>query len=219
LSKEILNINLYKKLLFHYAIDWQKWEEEIQQYIELLNKWNPLAGLVSQTDLVQGCVQHIEDSLSLIPYVLQENADVENGIWLDIGSGGGFPAVPILLANKDAQAVLVERKSKKAGFLQLLVGKFQFKNAKVICSTFPQCLQEMKDEDNNISVITARGVEEPEKLARFLNNWLLEKTKFLCQSPNIHNIFDNEKFKKEFIEDEFTKQGLRRGTLTIIQRR
>jgi len=218
LNKAILNINLYKKLLPNYVINWEVWEREIQQYLELLKEWNPLAGLVSSKDLVQGCVQHIEDSLSLVQYVLQEEIEEGKSIWLDIGSGGGFPAVPILLAKKNISTVLVERKSKKAGFLQLVVGKFQFNNTKVLCSAFPQCLQEMSDADNNIRVITARGVEEPEKLARFLNRWLPEGTKFINQSPNIHKLFDDKKFKKELIEDEFTKQGLRRGTLTIIQR-
>jgi len=219
LNKATLNINLYKKLLFHYAIDWQNWEKEVQQHVELLEKWNTLAGLVSPSDLVQGCVQHIEDSLSLIPYVLQEEIEEGKGIWLDIGSGGGFPAVPILLAKKNISTVLVERKSKKAGFLQLVVGKFQFNNTKVLCSAFPQCLQEMSDEDNNIRVITARGVEEPEKLARFFNRWLPAGTKFINQSPNLLKLFDDKKFSKELVEDDFTKQGLRRGTLTIIQKR
>ncbi len=212
------NIPLYSSLLKKYSIHWIQWERDIQQYISLLKEWNPIISLVSPNDLEKNCISHIEDSLSLIPYILDDIKNTAHKIWLDIGTGGGFPAIPILLTQKDISAILIERKMKKVGFLQMLVSKFKLGNIKVVCDTFPQCLQRIDINKENLSVITSRGIEKPETLSSFLAQWLSKKTKYLCQSPYIDKLFNDDSFEKIYINDEFDLHKMRRGKLVIIKR-
>jgi len=214
-----LKIDLYKKLITGYPIDWEEWQTEIRQYVSLLKEWNSLLGLVSSNDLEKDCVPHIEDSLSLIPYISYMMKDCSENIWLDIGTGGGFPAIPILLTKKDLPALLIERKTKKVGFLQMLISKFKIKNTKVVCDVFPECLDHIHIQKENVKVITSRGIEKPEKLAMFLKQWLPIGTCFLCQTPNLEQVFDNNIFRRESIQDHFTKENMRRGKLVIIQKK
>lgn len=213
------NIPLYSSLLKKYSIHWIQWERNIQQYVSLLKEWNPIISLVSPNDLEKNCISHIEDSLSLIPYILNNINDTSQKIWLDIGTGGGFPAIPILLTQKeDISAILIERKMKKVGFLQMLVSKFKLRNTRVVCDTFPQCLQRIDINKEDLNVITSRGIEKPEILSSFLAQWLGEKTKYLCQSPHIDKLFDDNSFEKIYINDEFDIQKMRRGKLVIIKK-
>ncbi|MGC8737684.1 MAG: 16S rRNA (guanine(527)-N(7))-methyltransferase RsmG [Candidatus Hydrogenedens sp.] len=214
-----LNIELYKKRIPFYPIDWEEWQTEISQYISLLKEWNPLLNLVSKNDLEKNCISHIEDSLSLIPYIYNKMNNYKENLWLDIGTGGGFPAIPILLTKKDFPTLLIERKSKKVGFLQMLISRFKLKNTKVVCDIFPECLDHINIQIENIGVITSRGIEKPEKMALFLKQWLPQKTWLLCQTPHLEQIFDSEIFQKEIIQDEFTTINMRRGKLVIIHRK
>lgn len=217
-----LKIELYKKLITYYPINWEEWQREILLHVSLLKEWNPSINLVSIKDLEKSCVFHIEDSLSLIPYIYNKLKDCPESIWLDIGTGGGFPSIPILLTKKDLPALLIERKSKKVGFLQMLISKFKLKNTKVICDSFPECLDHINIKKESVKVITARAIENPENLAMFLKQWLPTETYYLCHTPtkpNIEKIFDENLFEKEIICDEFAKHTLRRGKLIIIQRK
>lgn len=217
----MLRTSLYEELLPSYQINWDAWEAEIKQYINLLMQWNPIAGLVSPGELDKHCIDLIEDSLSLIDYIipyLNKNSEL---MWLDIGSGGGFPAVPILLAFKSIRIILIERKIRKTGFLQLVIKKFNLQNAKVICESFPDCVPKYNFKSENIGIITARGVEQPERIAKFLSNFLSPRTIFLCQSPQVDSFFPPERFSLSPVDDEWSKykSPLRKGKLVLIQRK
>lgn len=213
-----LNISQYSSLLVHYTINWEQWQNDIKDYVTLLKEWNTILSLVSVKDIETACISHIEDSLSLIPYIFDEMIVSQGKIWLDIGSGGGFPVIPILLTRKDIRAILIERKSKKAGFLQMLVSRYKLINTKVVCETFPQCLQRLDIKTKDIRILTSRGVEKPEMLAMFLTRWMGKGMKYLCQAPLIDEFFNDTSFKKDIIWDEFTSQNMRRGKLVIIER-
>ncbi len=215
-----LRIELYEKLLTDYPIDWEQWAKEIQIFLSSLKEWNERVNLVSRKDLDNDCISHIEDSLSLIPYIY-ENKDMDTHvkIWLDIGSGGGFPAIPVLLAQKDTPAILIERKSKKTGFLQILIAKLKLAQTKVICDTFPQCMKRIPLQKEDVGIITARGIEKPEEFAMHLQGWLYKGTRYLCQSPVVHELFNETHFIVQGIKDVFNLHGLRRGTLYIIQQK
>ncbi|MEO8241797.1 MAG: 16S rRNA (guanine(527)-N(7))-methyltransferase RsmG [bacterium] len=89
---------------------------KLDNYLTLVSKWNPAINLVSTASLADGWERHILDSAQ----VFQE--DVENdGPWLDMGSGAGFPGlvVAILAQEKapDLRVGLVESDRRKATFL------------------------------------------------------------------------------------------------------
>ena len=90
-------------------------EERLDRYIALLQEWQAKTNLVAPSTLPQLWTRHISDSLQLLDLA------PEAKIWLDLGSGGGFPGVVLACAMADragAQVHLVERNAKKAAFLR-----------------------------------------------------------------------------------------------------
>ncbi len=82
-------------------------------FAELLAKWNRAINLVSRSTLPEVWDRHIADSLRVAEFAAAD------GIWLDIGSGGGFPAVPCAFKLDDpSRMTLVESDSRKCAFLR-----------------------------------------------------------------------------------------------------
>src|SRR3954447_6217481 len=90
-------------------------EARLDAYVALLLQWQAKTNLVAGSTLPQLWTRHIADSLQLLPLAPAAK------IWVDLGSGGGFPGVVLAcaLAGTPGAAVhLVERNAKKAAFLR-----------------------------------------------------------------------------------------------------
>jgi 16S rRNA (guanine527-N7)-methyltransferase len=90
-------------------------ETRLDHYIELLQQWQAKTNLVAPSTLPNLWTRHVADSLQLL--ALHPEAKV----WVDLGSGGGFPGVVLACALADtpgANIHLIERNAKKAAFLR-----------------------------------------------------------------------------------------------------
>lgn len=88
---------------------------KLETYVELLLRWQRTTNLISPSTIPQLWTRHIADSLQLIDLVPGATT------WVDLGSGGGCPAIPVacVLAAKPAAKIhLVESNGKKAAFLR-----------------------------------------------------------------------------------------------------
>jgi 16S rRNA (guanine527-N7)-methyltransferase len=89
--------------------------ERLDRYVALLGQWQTKTNLVAPSTLPHIWTRHVADSLQLLD--LKPDAR----IWIDLGSGGGFPGVVLACALAEtagAQIHLVERNAKKAAFLR-----------------------------------------------------------------------------------------------------
>ncbi len=91
------------------------YKADLEKYKKLLIKWQKVQNLVSRETLDDIWHRHFDDSLQILEY-FPENTS----IILDIGSGGGFPAVPLAIAmrGKSAAFHLVEANRRKVSFLR-----------------------------------------------------------------------------------------------------
>jgi 16S rRNA (guanine527-N7)-methyltransferase len=90
-------------------------EERLDRYVDLLREWQAKTNLVASSTLPNLWTRHISDSLQLLSLAPSAR------IWVDLGSGGGFPGVVLACALAQAQGALVhlvERNAKKAAFLR-----------------------------------------------------------------------------------------------------
>ncbi|MGJ4969184.1 16S rRNA (guanine(527)-N(7))-methyltransferase RsmG [Bradyrhizobium sp. SZCCHNRI2009] len=90
-------------------------EQRLDRYVALLLEWQAKTNLIAPSTLPHLWTRHIADSLQLLDLAPDAR------IWIDLGSGGGFPGVVLAcaLAERDgAQVHLVERNAKKAAFLR-----------------------------------------------------------------------------------------------------
>lgn len=90
--------------------------ERLDQFAELLRKWNPRINLVSRASLEELWTRHIIDSVQVFRCVTPQ------GHWVDMGSGGGFPGViiAILAADEtpDLSVTMIESDQRKSAFLR-----------------------------------------------------------------------------------------------------
>lgn len=93
------------------------------KHLELVLQENQKFNLTSIKDFQQGKLLHIEDSL--IP--LQDLNNAPNGVLLDLGSGAGFPGIPLSIYS-GRQTILIESITKKANFLQQCVNELGIQN-------------------------------------------------------------------------------------------
>ena len=189
-------------------IDMTVAEEKLACYHTLITEWNCFASLLSQGDAENHIEEHIIDGLSLIPVLSSLNPRPTH--LLDIGSGGGFPAIPIKIMLPHLRMTLMERSQRKTGFLLKVVSSLKLESVDVLSAVYPNQIPA-----DTPDVVTARAVEKPEHLVPEILNHLQTGSVFLNQTGMEVGETDS-RFHVEHISDAWTKNGLRRGTLSII---
>lgn len=104
---------------------------------------------------------HFLDSLSILRIVpLEQGARI-----LDLGSGAGFPGIPVAIARQDLNMTLLDATNKKVMFLQNVVEKLALPNCRAVHGR----AEEMADRKGQYACVTARAVASMDKLA----GWML----------------------------------------------
>lgn len=127
---------------------------------ELLIKWQRVQNLVSRETLDSFWNRHVADSLQLLNYFPDNAATI-----VDLGSGGGFPALPLAIALKgsDAAFILVESNSRKVAFLRAVARELDLK-VLVLDKRIDDIVSR---ETGVVDVITARALASLDKLCEF----------------------------------------------------
>lgn len=100
--------------------------EKIVIYRDLILKWTQKINLVSKNDRSHLIENHIIDSLEILKYI------PFHGRIIDIGSGAGFPGIPLAIFRPDASFALLESIHKKTLFLNTVVSELSLANVTVI---------------------------------------------------------------------------------------
>ena len=95
-------------------------------YVDLLVKWNQKINLTSEKSSQDILLRHIFDSLQYAPVISPKNAIV------DIGSGAGFPGIPLKIIYPELVATLIESQRKRCSFLETVIFELGLKGTKVI---------------------------------------------------------------------------------------
>lgn len=101
----------------------------LDKYSELLFKWNKTYNLTAITEKDDVLTHHILDSLSVVNVF--KNYLAQNGTMLDVGSGGGLPAIPIAIMMPNCNISMVETVGKKSAFLRQVTLHLKLNNVKV----------------------------------------------------------------------------------------
>jgi 16S rRNA (guanine527-N7)-methyltransferase len=117
----------------------------LNRYCNEIELFNPAYGLVAVKDRAELAVKHILDSLAPLGIIKQ----LTNGSLLpriaDVGSGAGFPGIPLALAMPDTSFTLIERMGRRAGFLRNTAAVLPLPNVEVLESTAEQAPSEIAD--------------------------------------------------------------------------
>ncbi len=102
-------------------------QEQLALHLDALLEANERFNLTGIRDPAQAWVRHAADSLSLVPFLVSASAATV----VDLGSGGGFPGIPLAIALPAVQVTLVESVGKKARFLEEVVALLHLSNVTV----------------------------------------------------------------------------------------
>jgi 16S rRNA (guanine527-N7)-methyltransferase len=105
-------------------------EEQIRQFLVYLSQllaWNQKINLTSITDPYEIISKHFVDSLT----ALSAFEFPSQGIVIDVGSGAGFPGIPLKLLRRDLRLTLIEPSQKKCSFLHSIVGALRLEQVSI----------------------------------------------------------------------------------------
>ena len=122
--------------------------EALGAYLTLLDKWNAVYNITSVTPKSKWVSTHLYDSCSIINLLPE-------GPLLDIGTGGGFPGLPIAILQPQREVFLLDRSHKKTAFLRQAIIELGIKNVTVETTRI-----ERYQPDARFSVIVSRAFSE-----------------------------------------------------------
>lgn len=136
-------------------------EERLARFIGLLRDWQAKTNLIARSTLTEVWTRHIADSLQLLDLVPNARR------WVDLGSGGGFPGIPLACALAEVaggHVHLVERNAKKAAFLREAV-RVTAAPASVHLSDIEDFVERF---DGDVDCVTARALAPLNVLIGFI---------------------------------------------------
>jgi 16S rRNA (guanine527-N7)-methyltransferase len=101
---------------------------DFQKYLDLLVKWNRKINLTSEKSSEEILQRHVFDSIQYCRFIEPDSK------LLDIGSGAGFPGIPLKIIFPKLQLVMVESQRKRCSFLEAVVRELGFQDTKVFNS-------------------------------------------------------------------------------------
>lgn len=145
-------------------------QSDLETYAALLIKWNAVQNLVSRETIGELWPRHIADSLQLMRYLRPTDLNL-----LDLGSGGGFPAIPLAIASRETERrfTLVEPIAKKASFLRTVARELGLK------VTVHALRAEQIDSRETFDVITSRALAELSALCVLCAHFTAKNTRHL----------------------------------------
>lgn len=102
--------------------------EQFDRYYELLVEWNKVMNLTGITDYDEVNLKHFVDSLTIVRVKNMKN--VENVI--DIGTGAGFPGIPLKIVYPEMKIVLLDSLNKRIKFLNTVIEELGLKNIETL---------------------------------------------------------------------------------------
>ena len=130
---------------------------EFQKYEKALLEWNEKINLVSRKTI--SIEEHILNSIFFLSKI--DISEVES--LADIGTGGGFPGIPLKILFPEIRVTLIDSIRKKINALDGIIGQTGFTGINTVCSRV-EYLAGVKKYRNSFDVITAKAVAPLDKL-------------------------------------------------------
>lgn len=135
--------------------------EQFKRYYELLREWNDNINLTTVIDLPPVIDYHFSDSLALL-----HCEDLSQHTMLaDVGTGGGFPGIPLKIVRPDLKVILIEVTHKKIEFLKTVIETLGLENIEITDLDWRTFLRKT---EYPISIFCGRASLQPEEMVRAL---------------------------------------------------
>jgi 16S rRNA (guanine527-N7)-methyltransferase len=187
--------------------------EHFMRYLAHLIEWNKAINLTAIINPKEIIIKHFIDSLG----ALIATSFPQNGVVLDIGSGGGFPGIPLKIVRPDMHLVLVEPVQKKCSFLNSVIGLLKLHSVSTFDGTIEQYAKWPLRHVIDTVVIRALKYEE---IRKYIPALLASKGKIvLYRAEAITKHEAGEEFQLLNETALTLPQGYGKRVISVIERR
>ena len=147
--------------------------EQFYNYMDLLIEWNKvinLTGIVEPNDII---IKHFIDSLTVLNSIKKTDSII------DVGTGAGFPGIPIKIAYPETKIVLLDSLNKRINFLDEVINKLELKDIQTIHGRAEDLGQD-KNHREKYDIAIARAVAPLNVLLEYLSPFVKVNGKCIC---------------------------------------
>lgn len=174
MEKEEFFNEMQKKLTIKLSVEQL---EKFYSYMSLLLEWNEKMNLTAITEPNEIILKHFVDSLTIL------NEINNNSKVVDVGTGAGFPGIPLSIANESLKITLVDSLNKRLIFLQEVIDKLELKNIEIVHSRAEDFGQNKKYREN-FDIATSRAVANLSTLSEYLIPLVKINGKCICMKAS-----------------------------------
>lgn len=146
-------------------------------YKKILKEWNEKINLTSIVDDNEILIKHFIDSLTIEKYV-PKNAKV-----IDVGTGAGFPGIPLKIVRPDMELVLLDSLNKRINFLNEVIEKCGLRNVRTIHGRAEDYAKDVSYREK-FDISTARAVANIPTLLEYCTPFLKIDGRFICMKAD-----------------------------------
>lgn len=150
----------------------------IEKYLEKVIEANKTTNLTRIETYESGMLLHVEDSLT----GLDELNDAPDGLYGDLGTGGGFPGVPLAIVS-GRETILVDSVKKKIAILNTIIDELGLSGSITGCDNRIEDLAKIKK--GSFAVLTARALSSLPSLLELSSPLLCQGGRLICYKANI----------------------------------
>lgn len=161
--------------------------EQFYTYMNLLIEWNKkinLTAIVEEKDII---IKHFLDSLTISKYI-NSNQKI-----MDIGTGAGFPGIPLKIVQENINMNLIDSLNKRITFLNEVVNKIELKNIVAIHSR-AEDLAKIEEHREKYDIVVSRAVAKLNTLLEYMMPFIKVGGTCICMKGS--NIEELEESKK-----------------------
>lgn len=162
--------------------------EKFYKYMILLLEWNEKINLTAITDVDEIILKHFIDSLTIIKYI-KENEKI-----IDVGTGAGFPGVPIAIMMPNTKITLLDSLNKRILFLNEVKKELNLNNIETIHSRAEDFGRDIKSREK-YDIAVSRAVANLSTLSEYLMPFVKINGRMVCmKGSNIEDEINDAKF-------------------------
>ena len=153
--------------------------KKFNDYAEFLCEYNEKVNLTAITEPGEIILKHFIDSLVILKYVdIKKNSKI-----IDVGTGAGFPGIPLAIMNESLKVTLVDSLNKRLIFLQEVINELNLKNVDLVNDRAEEFIKKEKRETYDFCF--CRGVSKLNVILEYAIPFLKENALFLPQKMEV----------------------------------
>ena len=154
-------------------------DEQFNEYADLIVEWNKKINLTAITNREDIIIKHFIDSLSISKYI-NNNLKV-----IDIGTGAGFPGIPLKIYNPSLNITLLDSLNKRIKFLDTVIEELKLNNIRTIHGRAEEIARNNNYREK-YDIVTSRAVSKLNTLVEYMLPFAKKNGICICKIGRAH---------------------------------